>query len=294
MLVRADGVAAYLADRASGFLVAFSPSGEYAYARAYHVFHYALLVAVPLVALSAGRPLRPERRDRIWSWVRSPSGPAWIFLALLAVGGFLSIHSVHKVYAQEWNFATRQALTCVFLFFLALVYLVRSPVRMVAVLGLCLALAGSLIGFVSLGREVERLKEADPEAVGRQPWKPEVAEWLMERRSEQGELTVAISYTWPQRLALSTPGVNYHWAYWKTTREDVVRMFRKLGVRYLLWERHSRPKPDFLRPKAEFVADFEEIEKDLHGFRVFVLRDSRSTGREPSERHGAASKEARR
>jgi hypothetical protein len=277
VLVEVPGIAAYLADRASGFLVAFAYGGPYAYARAYYVFHYALVAATLLLALEGASWLGVGQRRRAWAWLRSPSSPGWMFLTLLAAGGFLSIHSIHKVYSQEWNFATRQALTCVILFFLAMVSLLRSRRRWVAALGLCLTLGGSALGFARLADTVESQSGADPLGAGRHPWKSDLTEWLLERRPEHGTLTVAISYPWPQRLALSTPGVNYHWIYWNTTREDLVLMFRELGVRYVLWPRHSRPKAAFLQPRAGFIARFEEIERNLDGFRIFVLRDAEAT-----------------
>jgi hypothetical protein len=293
VLVQIEGVAEYLADRASGVLVAFWPGGKYSYARAYHVFQYSPLVAGPLLALEGARWLGAARRQRLWRWLRSPASPAWILLVLLAAGGFLSIHTLHKQYSREWNFALRQALTCVFLFFLALVYLLKNRRRWAVALGLSLTLAGSALGSAGLLGTIRHLKEADPERVGRQPWKPKLTAWLLERRRERGELTVAASYFWPQRLAASTPGVNYHWVYWGTTREDLVLMFQKLGVRYLVVQREASRKLEFYRPGPEFLALFQEIER-IDGFRIFVLRDSDSTRRPSSraraqlaEEHGA-------
>ena len=51
----------------------------------------------------------------------------------------------------------------------------------------------------------------------------------------------------------------------------------ELGVRYLVWERNSRPKAAFLQPKPEFMAHFKEIERNFDGFRIFVRRGSEPT-----------------
>ncbi|MCG6928301.1 MAG: hypothetical protein LJF30_23700 [Acidobacteria bacterium] len=272
-LVQVNSVYGYLADRASGFLVAFWPSGFHSYARSYHVFHYALLVALPLLALDGALWVGATRRRRAWLWARSTSSTAWVFVVLLAAGGFLSIHTLHKQYSREWNFSLRQGLSCVFLFFLALVYLLRHRRRLVVALGLCLTLGGSALGVASLAHTIRELKKADPGDVGRGPWRPGLARWLVERQREHGELTVAISHYWPERLALSTPGVNYHWVYWNTTRDDLELMFRVLGVRYLLVQKGATPRLRFLRPGQVFLARFREVCNDLDGFRVFVLRD---------------------
>jgi hypothetical protein len=272
VLVHVDGVVGWVVDRASGFLVAFSPRGPYSYAQGYQIFQYAAVVAAPLLVLEVVRWLGPTRRRRARDWLLSPRSPEWLFLVLFAVGGFLSIHAIHKAYSREWNFGMRHALISLPLFYLALVYLLRSGRRGIAVLGLCLTLAGSALGFVGLAHTIRALKEADPVAVGRGPWKPELAAWLREREREHGGLTVAMSYGWPQRLALSTPGVNYHWIYWETTLEDVTVLFEKLGVQYLLIPRGSRPKPNFLSPREDFFARFERIERNLDGFQIFAQR----------------------
>ena len=229
-MVNTSGLWETLKDRYQGIDVAFSRKGRYAYKRSYYLFQYAVVAVLPFLVLWLLRRRRQWRED--WTWLRSPAALPWMMLVLFAIGGFTSLHLIHKDYFSSWHFPRRQGLTALFIFFLSLIFLLKQRRAALAV-GVFLLCAGTYVGHDAVERQTAAVVKNNERSL--RHYRTDLVAWL----NAQGKMTVAMSAHEPQKLAVVTPDIGYHWIFERTTPADVDVMMTKLGATHLLLTRGS-------------------------------------------------------
>ena len=267
VMVETTGPLSWLLDRAAGLPVAFG-TGEMSYFHCFGVFSAALLLSVPFLLLDVRQAVQ-RRRLGLWRWLHEPANLFTLCFALLAIGGLLSLHTIHKALFTPWNFGTRHGLTAGFAIFAAILYLSRRPV-LGRVIALFLVCAGAFYGFWRIDRKIH---DTSPErvtwsAAHNQP----IARWLHERAAAERGLVVVGPDIEVQKLARFTNGVGYHWIYRTTTWDELDYLFRERGARYLLIRVDRARKLRLGRDKARFARTFTEEASDLSGFTIFRPR----------------------
>lgn len=267
VMVETTGPLAWLLDRAAGLPVAFG-TGEMSYFHCFGVFSAALLLSVPFLLLDVRQAVQ-RRRLGLWRWLHEPANLFTLCFALLAIGGLLSLHTIHKALFTPWNFGTRHALTAGFAIFAAILYLSRRPV-LGRVIALFIVFAGACLAFYRIDRGIQRTSHE------RVSWttaynRP-IVEWLRERAAVEPGLVVVGPDIEVQKLARFTDGVGYHWLYRTTTWEELDYLFRERGAKYLLL-RDDRVGPLRIGREAKrFSRSFTTVARDLSGFTVFRRR----------------------
>ncbi len=267
VMVETDGPLAWLADRARGIPLAFG-TGNFSYFHCFGVWSAALTLSVPFLLLDAWRALQ-RRSLGLGRWLHEPAHLFTLCFALLAIGGVLSLHTVHKAVFTPWNFGTRHALTAGFAIFAAILYLGRRPAlgRLLALFIVC---AGTFFGFYRIDRKI---RDTSHEHV---TWttahnRP-IVEWLQQRALAEPGLVVVGPDIEVQKLARFTDGVGYHWLYHTTTWDDLNYLFRERGAKYLLLRNDRVSKLKIGRDRRTFTRTFIAEASDLSGFTVFRRR----------------------
>jgi hypothetical protein len=247
VLVQSEGPLQLLLDRLSGLPQAFDPLARKGYQTAFYTLPLALPLALALWLRQGWALLRgPERMGRVRDWLDREDAVAWLLLALLSLGGLLSIHLAHKVYNGEWYFHRRQALVCLPAFVCALVALLSAGglPRTAGVLLLCSTLmdGGRELAGMALHGIRKEAGAADPA--------PDLRAWL----SQHAPLTVALQAHDPQLLAWRTRGVGYHWFCDQTSYADLLKMSDQLGARTLIFRETDTEGWAF---RAGLLADLE-------------------------------------
>ena len=229
--------------------------------------------------------LRQFKRQTAWSRlyeiIRKPRTTFMVFVILLGIVGWLSIHTIHKDYHAEWNFARRQGLTCLLIFFLAMMYLLRHRNFWPVFLGVLLLSSSTVIAYIQYSAWA---KKADMNAQvltqlrlsEKPPRNQELVQFLIDEQKKREKLTVVWTAHQPQLMASYIPDVGFHWIYDKTTFEDVKIMFDKLGADYLLFDPEETQDWKFRRNSQNFEMAFEAV-KTLSGIRVFVRKTGKET-----------------
>ena len=243
------GLWKWILDRWSGVSIAFGTE-TMSYSKQYYAAQWAVLFAIPLLFIKAYRHRTKDDVRAGIAWLRRPESVNWVYVVLLALAGFLSIHTLHmfKDASGEWVFAARQAMTCVFAIFLALVLLLAEAPSIWVALG-TLALCGSIYGGVTDIRAQLLAIEKDQD-----PPTPAIAEWLNKERAAHGRLVVV--YRQPQMLAQYTTGIGYHWYDPNLGYKDLTAMFTELGADYVVAS--SSSAPPFARD-PHFSKDFVAV-----------------------------------
>ena len=267
MLIAIDGPVAYALDRARGFVQAYAIDGAFAYRKNFGFFQWAPALAAAGVLLAAATLPRADTRaalHRAVDALRRPEHGHRVLLGLLALGGYFSIHTLHKSYGQEWNFATRHALTVLFLFAWGVVALARGagPARAAAV-------AIVAISAWHQARDLQTLFETVvEEEAGTRGYRPGLTGWLAAEKARKGSLVLVSEQA--TRLAVALPEVPIHWVWWKTSHADLVAIFEARDADYLLVLNDSPPSA--FADDPAFAVRFEEVFADLSGARVYRLR----------------------
>lgn len=267
ILVETDGPLAWLADRAGGLLVAFG-GGDMSYFHCFGLWAAALLLSLPFLALDAWRALQ-RRSLGLWRWLHEPAHLFELCFALLAIGGVLSLHTLHKQLFTPWNFGTRHGLTAGFAVFAAILYLSRRPV-LGRVIALFLVCAGAFYGFWRIDRRIH--DTSDERVTWTVAHNRPIVRWLQERAAAEPGLVVVGPDIEVQKLARFTDGVGYHWIYRTTTWDELDYLFRERGARYLLLRDDRVRKLRLGRNKTRFARTFTEVITDLSGFTIFRPR----------------------
>ncbi len=265
-IVQTSGLWHYIKDRAQGFIVAFKLEGKTAYTRCFYLYQYALVVALPFFVLAAVSNLRGFNRRHSWHRVCSARGFMWMSYILLALAGFFTIHMIHKNYFVAWNFARRQALTTIFIFFFSLIFLLRQRRFPALILGIFILTTSAYFGYRHVERTAKRVPTASTARA--QSYLPDLVRWLNQTRRKNGYFTVAMAAQTPQKVAYLTPGVNYHWIYNKTTFVDLKRLVSDLGVEYIFLYNAATRWP--LRRHPQFNTHFIEQKQTYNGYKMYI------------------------
>lgn len=266
MLVKTEGPWAFIKDRAKGIPLAFNGFGRHSYFNNWHMLYQASLVAVPLGLWEFFRALRAGKGPKMWAWMRDPKSFFPLFLAILAIGGILSIHMIHKKEFAAWNFGTRHALTTFFFFFPCIIYLARRPVlpRVWVLALLIVGVYGNIDKVGNFGPK-SKVEEGRRE----EPLKPELVTWLRLKESQEDDIVVAAADS--RRLALYTEDVGYHLIDRKTSMRNLQAMTLKLGLDYIIVAQGKTYA--FNRNQGFFESAFEKVAGDLDGFDVYKMKE---------------------
>ena len=251
---------AMLADRATGFPLAFALKGKYTYGKHFYAFQYAFPVAVLALAGAALRRYRRNDLRRAYRWLTKPERVPMVFFIVFAVGGLLSLHTIHKHTAySQWVFQRRHGLTAAFLFYLSLLYLlVRSvvPGRALGVLILCTSTCMGLATTRGIAEKSLKSKSA-------RPYRPALVKFLYkERDARGGKLVIALRQ--PQPLAPHTDGIGYHWFGSHTTYDDIAFMVTDLNVDFVVM---GKSNMRFMRSRR-WKKNFKKVGRK-NGHRIF-------------------------
>lgn len=272
VMVSPPGVFAWLADRARGVVIAFS-GGRMSYFSCFGLWSAALLLAVPFLVLDGWRAVQ-RRSCGLWAWLHTPANLFKLAYALLAIGGVLSLHTIHKAMFTPWNFGTRHALTAGFAIVAAILYLARRPV-LGRVVALFLVTASVYFGFWRIGNAPDNARKSnDPPVKWSAAYNRPIVQWLEQRAADEPGLVVVAQDIEAQKLARYTDGVGYHWSYRTTTWTEVEFLFRERGARYLILRHDTARHLRLARSRAYFAEQFTLAAADLSGYSVFRRRQS--------------------
>jgi hypothetical protein len=279
--VHTDMIGDFLKDRLKGFIVSFNLLGEYAFSRSFHLLHYSLLVAIPIFYIDFRRSSLKTNWTRLAEFRQNPRFPFLLFVIIFSLGGWLSIHLLHKNYYAEWNFARRQGLTCIFIFFLAILYLLRHRKFLPVLIGLLLLSTSTVIAYINYSAWVKNAEVnsgvlTQIRLLEKPSKNQEIVQYLLKERSKRDKLTIVWTAHQPQLMAPYVPGAGFHWIYDKTTLEDVKIMFDELGADYLLFYPKETHDWKFRQNSENFDKAFEAV-NSLSGFRVFVRKTNKKT-----------------
>ena len=225
-----EGLWGYIVDRAPGFFYAFNWNKEFSYFPVFNGAEWSVLVALPATLVWLVAQTKPGSWTRWRNALLEPRTMAICFVVLLALGGFFSLHTIHKVFGSPWNFGRRQALIAGLLFFLAIVWILRRRER-VSFAAVTLILAVSSVG--GMFRMGEAIREGD-QSMNPAIYRIELVDFLLADSERLGRPLVVTAPAFEAvRLArLTGSSVNYHWVFWDTTKDDYRFLFDKLGVDY--------------------------------------------------------------
>jgi hypothetical protein len=276
VMVHTETVSAYLKNRLKGFFIAFQLNGRYAFTRSFRLLHYSLLVAVPFCYFDLRKYAPRVSLASTSEFLRNKRTTFLVFVGLLSLGGWLSIHAIHMNYFDEWFFARRQGIICLPMFFLGTMYLLRRRTIVPVFIGMLILGTSALLAFHQYSVWAKKA-DMNTEVLSqiRLSGKPirnqELVQFLLDERSKKDKLTVVWTAHEPQLMALYIPDVGFHWIYEKTTFEDVKIMFDELGADYLLFNPKETGDWKFRRNTLEFNMAFEPV-KNLSGFWIFVRK----------------------
>lgn len=266
ILVKTSGLLDYIRDRLQGFVVAFHWKGKYSYTHSYHYFQYGLVLATPLWIFAGLRILVKGQWLEIPGWFRRKNNLYRFFLLLFAMGGFFSLHTIHKAMFSTWNFTTRHGITAAFFMLVGLAYLLQRS-RVTRYLALAIILVSTVVGFNSVMVNLKKLIKHRQYRMDR-VIHYRLIQWINDGTSPTKRLTFVESF--PQEHAHLTPDAGYHWICRHTTVNDLLVLFRKKGANYLLL-RYSDRRHKFLKDKKRFNKYFS-LYKKLSGFKVYRLK----------------------
>lgn len=255
-----------VADRLNGFRIAYRSVGKYSYEANFGVQHWAVPAALVFLLLDARAWIREGGLARVATRLRDPQTGFAVFFALFALGGYLSIHWLHKSYGAEWNFATRHALTVLFLFNVALLYLLSRQ-------GLARLLGVAMVA-TTAWRQVADLEDYRNKTVRDevtvQGNRGGLMQFLRSERAKNPGLIVVTDDA--QRLAQGVPGMSIHWVWEGTPLPVVERMFTHLHSDYLLApvKLHTMA---FGQDRVAFDERFELVLPNLSGYDVYRYRN---------------------
>lgn len=278
--VQTDGILEYLADRASGFAVAFAFSGKYSYRNLYALYQYSLPLAAVLMAASTVLRIRTERFKPLfhsaWIWLRRRENLHLVFVFVFACGCFLSLHTIHHTaFIKAWVFAARPALMAVFLFYLALLWLLRTKTAAGVVLGVVLLVSSAVSNATSTYELAHRAaNKADKDKLAA----PMLVEWLNAERSKREKLTVVVPILLGQQMVWRTPGVGYHWTYNRTTADELATLVDEFGADFIVVGKKMK-RWQFRKPYRVFQNRYELVADKLSGFQVWAPKGSSGAGR---------------
>lgn len=225
--------------RLRGLWLAFQPHAERTYAQAFGVNHYVLPAWLVLWGATA--------RTRSIPRLRAESLPT-LFIVVLGVTSFGSLHVFAKDMFSPWNFHTRHGVVLAFAVVAAWAHLGRLGWA-----GLWLgrmAFVLSVVFGLTLVNEARRGNSHSPD-----PFVQRHAKLISYLNQLPKPVVVAIPE--PQRLSCHVPEVGMHWLYRGTTLSDLRALFSALPADYLIHEKDASLQ--YLLTRPEFDAHFVQI-----------------------------------
>lgn len=260
LLVEAEGPADWLADRASGVLVAFSPEDARGYTPNFGLLPWALLAVAPGWWAARGAWGRS-----LWAALTAPDG-AWRGCVVgVGLTQVLVLHVIHKGEFAEWNFSMRHALPAWWAF---------APLGLAALRADGLpGLLGRFVFAASLGHNLilslDRPDALSFDSRDRKAWAAGAAV-LRVWATEDPDLRVGTSDAQP--LSRFAPGVGLITTHSFTTLDDLDTMARRDGMDRLLLPRtlvEKSTEHDFIQDRAAFAARWVEIPIDAPQYRAY-------------------------
>ncbi|MBL8619285.1 MAG: hypothetical protein JNM72_26970 [Deltaproteobacteria bacterium] len=278
VIVDTPGPLDTLRDRLLGLRASFNDIDRDAYDAAYHGLHWALPMALCLAPAVLRDRLRaeaaahggygPAARALLRAALARPDRDLWVFLITLAVGGFVSVHAVHKHFNGEWYFARRQGLMSLPLFLLSFGWMFNRPERFGKVVGSVIFVVVAWIGtrqvFYEASERVTINKQADIH--------DDLVDWLKAREREEGPLVVVMDDDASKRLGYRTRAVGYHWIEARTRLKDVLKLVDQRGARYLILRSDAREWRVLKDDPAAFAAHFDALPQRFDQMRVYRVR----------------------
>ena len=127
VLMRYETFVEFLYYKIYGLGVAFLPWGKYSYSMTFHGFQYSLIGASLLACITySSKKNRDILHKEISDLLFQPEKKFFLFFLIFSLAFFCSIQMLHKTLWATWNFPTRHALVCSFIFFLGFLYLFKQ------------------------------------------------------------------------------------------------------------------------------------------------------------------------
>lgn len=273
VMVQTSGLLDWLLDRARGVPVAFG-GGRQSYLKSFGPVFTAVPLALPFLLLDLKRGWGTGRLRRLMGWMRAESNAFPLFLALLALGGFGSLHTLHKASFAEWNFGTRHGLTAFFLFYWAVLYLSWRPV-LGRVVALVLLVGSSYVNFDHAESRLKQLAKVEVTWSSRE--NTAIVAYLKQEALRVPGLRVIAPDMRIQRFGAFTNGIGYYWMYHRTTLAELDYLCHELGARLLLLPEDGLPdsggKFAFLENPDQFLSRFARIRGGVSGLDIYVPRE---------------------
>lgn len=273
VIVETAGPIDFLIDRAKGLIVAWDLISGASYFPSFHTLHYALAVAAPLLAIALFRAFRREGTDGFLARLRSPGNAHWWLILAFAIGGFLSIHVIHKHYYGAWYFTKRQGLLSLPAFVLSLAWLLHQRHALARVVGIVVLSSSLVLGVQAV---VVEAAETGGELRGNADRHKLLVDWLQHEADTDGSLVVAIDASLVQRIAWRTKNVGYHWIDKPTTLEDLRTITTRLGATYVVFTTDGAREDDWMifgEEKEAFREEFTKIRKPPEGYVIYERRE---------------------
>lgn len=265
VLVKTNGLGAWLADRANGFLIAYDETSTWSYRHNFGMLHWAPLAALPLW-LASGRERLGQllRRDRLFE----------TFFLIFGIGSYLSLHTLHKPNFTSWNFALRHALPNLALFVPALVFLCSYGPR--ARLLAIFLLSSSIHQYAS---ETADLRKEVPEKKSDRAKRVALLAWI----EAQPDPELRIAMPAPQPISRFTDDVGYHWIHADSTLGDLRLMFTELGADVLVYPKdEDEGERAFQKNKEAFDAFFVAVPDPPTGWGIWQRRTEAPAAEQPT------------
>jgi len=251
VMVSTDGALEFITDRGAGLLHAFRFDDKYSYSHQFYLFQYALpLSLLQLLWLAVMSEKRRALLASARNLLSSRTLAAVLFVTLLAVGSFLSIHAVHKRMWAEWNFHIRHALVCIPIFFLCMRSLLTRGPQVFRVTAVLLCAASLYLGYAQL----LRMPGAATVRISETKLDDSILDWIRREHDRRGDLKIGARQI--QGLWQSAEGVGFHAIYRQTSFEDLMTMVDEMGLDAIVI--HETMKGRFRRDRR-FRRSFRKV-----------------------------------
>ena len=262
----------YMHDRFGGFLAAFSPKGDFAYANIFFACIYFLPLAL-LAYLIRQEDTFYNKIIALKTWLKTASLYD-IFLWVFALGSFFSLHHIHKVYFTPWHFSTRHAIPIIFLIYLCASFCLRQKTKFIQIISLLLLLATIVHGIQDTAKRTRRAIRQD--MLYFEDERQELVTWLKELVHREPGVRVGFDSQEAPRVTWAVPGLVSDALHWSTTIEDIQIFRDKLGTDYIVLRNEGHRDliadgpPVFFQAREELDKLFEPVHTNLRAY--FVLR----------------------
>ncbi len=249
-LTEIPNILQFLQDKIPGFQVAFDRESPHSYFKSFGDFVYFIVPASFLILFKIHKEPRKFFSVKVWN-----DFSFLLFFIIFSLGGFFSLHLIHKQMYVPWNFGLRHALTAAPLIFGSILLCCTHRNHLIRIASL-LAFAFCIESNIELSRKASSVMIHDPSSKH-----TELVQWLNNNaKNKDGRLVVALPRPAPLEIILHTPNVAYHWLYHGTSLQDIRAIFEHLGGKYLLLKEktYKNKSMKFLSDRTQFDRYFEK------------------------------------